>query len=71
MKFHFITILQVTLHQSKRKFYTVHCLKKKKSVDNLQKLKNRAARALTFSNYDTDAAKLFERLNWENLSTQR
>ena len=41
-----------------------------KLADKLQKLQNRAARTLTFSNYDTDAAQLFERLNWENLSTQ-
>ena len=34
-----------------------------KLVDKLQKLQNRAARTLTFSNYDTDASQLFERLN--------
>ena len=36
-----------------------------KLADKLQKLQNRAPRTLTFSNYDTDAAHLFERLNWE------
>ena len=41
-----------------------------KLADKLQKLQNRAARALTFSNYDTDDPQLFKRLNWENLSTQ-
>ena len=41
-----------------------------KLADKLQKLHNHAARTLTFSNYDTDASQLFERLNWENLSTQ-
>ena len=34
-----------------------------KLADKLQKLQNRAARALTFSNYDTGATQLFERLN--------
>ena len=42
-----------------------------KLADKLQKLQNRAARALTFSNYDADASQLFENLNWKNLSTQR
>ena len=37
-----------------------------KLADKLQKLQNRAARTLTFSNYDTDAAQLFERL-WNSL----
>ena len=34
-------------------------------------VKNRAARALTFSSYDADASQLFQNLNWKNLSTQR
>ena len=42
-----------------------------KLADKLQKLQNRAARALTFSNYDADASQLFQNLNWKNLSTQR
>lgn len=37
----------------------------------LKKLQNRAARALTFSSYDTGASHLFQNLNWKNLSTQR
>ena len=35
-----------------------------KLADKLQKW------TLTFSNYDTGATQLFERLNWENLSTR-
>ena len=42
-----------------------------KLADKLQKLQNRAERSLTFSNCSVDASQLFERLNWENLSTQR
>ena len=42
-----------------------------KLADKLQKLQNRAARALTFSSYDADASQLFQNLNWKNLSTQR
>ena len=42
-----------------------------KLADKLQKLQNRSARALTFSNYDADASQLFENLNWKNLSTER
>ena len=42
-----------------------------KLADKLQKLQNRAARALTFSSYDADASHLFQNLNWKNLSTQR
>ena len=42
-----------------------------KLSDKLQKLQNRATRALTFSNYDADASQLFQNLNWKNLSTQR
>ena len=42
-----------------------------KLADKLQKLQNRAARALTFSSYEADASQLFQNLNWKNLSTQR
>ena len=42
-----------------------------KLADKLQKLQNRAARALTFSRYDADASQLFQNLNCKNLSTQR
>ena len=41
-----------------------------KLADKLQKLQNRAARALTFSSYDAEASQLFQNLNWNNLSTQ-
>ena len=41
-----------------------------KLADKLQKLQNRAARALTFSSYDADASRLFQNLNWKNLSVQ-
>jgi len=37
-----------------------------KLAEKLQKIQNRAARTLTFSNYDTDVSQLFERLNWES-----
>ena len=40
-------------------------------ADKLQKLQNRAARALTFSRYDANASQLFQNLNCKNLSTQR
>ena len=40
-----------------------------KLADKLQKLQNRASRALTFSSYDADASQLFQDLNWKNLST--
>ena len=39
--------------------------------DKLQKLQNRAARVLTFSNYDVNAGQLLEILGWKNLSHQR
>ena len=42
-----------------------------KLADKLQKLQNRAARALTFSSYEADASQLFQNLNWKYLSTQR
>ena len=42
-----------------------------KLADKLQKLQNRASRALTFSSYDADALQLFQNLNWKNLSTLR
>ena len=37
----------------------------------IQKLQNRAARILTYSNYDTDAGYLFELLGWKNLASQQ
>lgn len=37
----------------------------------LQKLQNRAARVLTFSNYDANAENLFKILGWQDLSQQR
>ena len=37
----------------------------------LQKLQNRAARILTFSNYDADAEPLLERLGWKKLADRR
>ncbi|PFX19180.1 putative RNA-directed DNA polymerase from transposon X-element [Stylophora pistillata] len=36
--------------------------------DELQKLQNRAARVLTFSNYDADATELLGFLGWKNLA---
>ena len=36
--------------------------------NKLQKLQNRAARVLTFSDYDEDAGYLFELLCWKNLA---
>ena len=39
--------------------------------DKLQKLQNRAARVLTFSNYDADATELLEFLRWKNLARQQ
>ena len=38
--------------------------------NKLQKLQNRAARVLTFSDYDEDAGYLFELLGWNNLARQ-
>ena len=37
----------------------------------LQKLQNRAAHVLTFSNYDVNAGQLLEILGWKNLDRQR
>ena len=39
--------------------------------DRLQKLQNRAARAITRSNYDTSATFLLNLLNWDDLTTRR
>ena len=39
--------------------------------DKLQKLQNRAARAITRSNYDTSATFLLNLLNWDDLTTRR
>ena len=39
--------------------------------NKVQKLQNRAARVLTYSNYDADAGYLFELLGWRNLSCQQ
>ena len=36
----------------------------------LQKLQNRAAHVLTFSNYDVNAGQLLEILGWKNLDRQ-
>ena len=40
-------------------------------LNKIQKLQNRAARVLTYSNYDTDAGHLFEPLGWKNLASQQ
>ena len=39
--------------------------------DKLQKLQNRAARVMTFSNYNKSASELFETLGWKNLACQQ
>ena len=39
--------------------------------EKLQKLQNRAARVLTYSNYGTDVNNLFELLRWKSLVSQR
>ena len=39
--------------------------------DKLQKVQNRAARVLTYSNYDADVNNLFELLRWKTQSSQR
>ena len=39
--------------------------------DKLQKLQNRAARVLTYSNYDAHVNNLFELLRWKSLVPQR
>ena len=40
-------------------------------LNKIQKLQNRAARVLTYSNYDADAGHLFELLGWKNLASQQ
>ena len=40
-------------------------------MNKIQKLQNRAARALTNSNYDADTGHLFELLGWKNLASQQ
>ena len=40
-------------------------------LNKIQKLQNRAARVLTYSNYDADAGHLFEFLGWKNLASQQ
>ena len=40
-------------------------------LDKLQKLKNRAARVLSSSNFDVDVDSLFHKLSWKNLKSQR
>jgi len=39
--------------------------------NKVQKLQNRAARALTYSNYDVDTGHLFKLLGWKNLACQQ
>ena len=39
--------------------------------DKIQKLQNRAARILTFSNYETRSSILLEELGWESLENKR
>jgi len=38
--------------------------------NKLEKLQNRAARVLNYSNYDVDAGHLFKLLGWKNLACQ-
>ena len=40
-------------------------------LNKIQKLQNRAARVLTYSNYDANAGHLFELLEWKNLASQQ
>ena len=40
-------------------------------LNKIQELQNRAARVLTYSNYDADAGHLFELLGWKNLASQQ
>ena len=40
-------------------------------LNKIQKLQDRAARVLTYSNYDADAGHLFELLGWKNLASQQ
>ena len=43
-----------------------------KTLQNkIQKLQNKAARVLTYSNYDADAGYLFELLGWKNPASQQ
>ena len=46
-----------------------HCCKG--LSDKLQKLQNRAARVVTFSNYDRQSSELLDELMWDNLETRR
>jgi len=39
--------------------------------DKVQRLQNRTARVLTYSNYDKDAGHLFKLLGWKNLACQQ
>ena len=41
------------------------------SRNKVQELQNRAARVLTYSNYDVDAGHLFKLLGWKNLACQQ
>ena len=43
----------------------------KELADKLQKLQNRAARILTFSNYDARSSVLLDELGWERLEYVR
>ena len=43
----------------------------KELSDKLQKLQNRAARVVTFSNYDRHSSELLNELVWDNLKTRR
>ena len=47
------------------------CGKVLSKYNKLQKLRNRAACVLTFSNYDADDLQLLKKLNWDNLETRR
>ena len=40
-------------------------------LNKIQKLQNRAARVLTYSNYDANAGHLFELLGWKNLASRQ
>ena len=39
--------------------------------DKLQKLQNKAARVVTFSNYNTQSSELLDELMWHNLEIRR
>ena len=47
------------------------CSKVLPKYNKLQKLRNRAACVLTFSNYDAGDLQLLKKLNWDNLETRR